>query len=86
MKKSLLVFITTALMVSGVWLLATADGTLELINTWFLDQTETNLMQQEISTLELKERKEKLKASILEHTIKKKAYQYQLDYMASKGY
>jgi hypothetical protein len=76
----------SALFVSSIWLLAAADGTLEIINTWFLDQTEINLLQQKIEVLELENKKGKLEVSILENAIKKKACQYQIDYIISKGY
>jgi hypothetical protein len=86
MKKSFIIFILSALFVSSIWLLAAADGTMKIINTWFLDRTEINLLQQKIEILELKNKKGKLEVSILKSAIKKKAYQYQIDYITSKGY
>lgn len=86
MKPVLLSFATATLLVSAVWLLAAADGTTKLVNSWFHEQIETKQLQQEVKALELAEKKQRLKASILEHTIREKAYRYQLDYMKSKGY
>jgi len=86
MKSPVIAFIISALLVSSLWLLAVADGTVDLLNSWIYDRTEINLLQEEIAALELEEKKGKLETLLLKHTIKGKVYQAQLDYLGSKGF
>ena len=85
MKSAAIAFMTT-LFVSGLWLLALADGTVDVVSCWFVSQTEVRQLQDEIETLVLEEKKKKLEMLILEHIIKSKAYRARINYMGSKGF